>query len=271
MSAERYEPHVSDEYDAELYAAVHDGNPGDLEFYRARCVGASSVLEFGCGDARVLATLAEPGRSLVGVDIDEALLDLARARLQRLEPTSLDPIHAELIHADMADPSLLAGRRFDRVVLPHGVLYCLLDDDALAATLANAARLLAPGGSLILDAWAADGFHRDAEPDDQSEGWLERVKIIELDGDDWEVLERSRWDKPNQRIDVTYLHVRVGDEEAVEGVLRQRYLTSEQLRAALVTAGFTSIEVAGGFADEPWDDDAELLVVVAQRGLVDAS
>jgi SAM-dependent methyltransferase len=265
---------VSDEYDAELYAAVHDGNPGDLEFYRARCAGASSVLELGCGDARVLATLAEPGRSLVGVDIDDALLELARTRLVDLGSAgagSIEPEHdangglfVELIHADMADPSLLVGRRFDRVVLPHGGLYCLLDERALAATLANAARLLEPGGALILDAWAADGFHRDAEPDDQSEGWLERVKTIELDGDDWEVLERSRWDKPNQRIDVTYLHVRVGDEEAVEGVLRQRYLTSDQLQAALVAAGFTGIELAGGFAGEPWDDDAELLVVVAK-------
>ncbi len=249
---------MSEDYDAELYAAVHTGNPGDVEFYRARCVGASSVVELGCGDARVLAELAEPGRARVGVDIDAELLELARARLAG---GAADPV--ELIHADMADPTLLAERRFDRVLLPHGSLYCLLDDATLAATLANVARLLAPGGQLILDTWAADEFHRDAEPDDQAESWLERVKTLELDGDDWEVLERSRWDKPSQRIDVTYLHVRVGDEQAVEGLLRQRYLTSDQLRAQLTAAGFTRIEIAGGFAGEPWDDDAELMVVSA--------
>ena len=43
------------EYPAHLYAAVHDGNAGDVEFYRQRCAGAESVLELGCGDARVLA------------------------------------------------------------------------------------------------------------------------------------------------------------------------------------------------------------------------
>jgi SAM-dependent methyltransferase len=250
---------VSDEYDAELYAAVHDGNPGDVEFYRAACVGASSVLELGCGDARVLASLAEPGRSLVGVDLDGDLLALARARLEGGGVAAV-----ELVQADMADPKLLAGRRFDRIVIPHGGLYCLLDDDALEATLANVARLLAPGGRLILDAWAADGFHHESEPEDQAESWLERVKSIELDGDEWEVLERSRWDKPTQRLDVTYLHVRVGDEEAVEGLLRQRYMTSDQLRTRLVAAGFERIELMGGFAGEPWDEDAELLVVVAQ-------
>ncbi|HLT36253.1 MAG TPA: class I SAM-dependent methyltransferase, partial [Enhygromyxa sp.] len=69
------------EYPARLYAAVHDGNPGDVEFYRRRCAGARSIVELGCGDARVLAALAEPGRRLVGVDIDPELLELARVRL----------------------------------------------------------------------------------------------------------------------------------------------------------------------------------------------
>jgi hypothetical protein len=56
---------VSD-YPAQLYAAVHDGNPGDVAFYRERCADARAVLELGCGDARVLAELAAPGRALVG-------------------------------------------------------------------------------------------------------------------------------------------------------------------------------------------------------------
>lgn len=248
---------VSDEYDAGLYAAVHDGNPGDLEFYRAQCEGAGSVVELGCGDARVLVGLLAPGRTLVGVDLDADLLALARARGQA------DAL--ELVHADMAAPDLLGERRFDRVIIPHGGLFCLLDDAALRATLANAARLLAPGGALILDTWAADAFHRDAEPEDQAESWLERVKTVELEGETWEVLERSRWDKPAQRLDVTYLHVQVGEEEAVEGVLRQRYVTSEQLRARLREAGFRDLAFASGFAGEPWDDEADLMVVIARR------
>jgi SAM-dependent methyltransferase len=248
---------VSEEYEAELYAAVHDGNVGDVEFYRRRCEGAAAVLELGCGDGRVLSGLVGEGRTLVGVDLDRDLLALARGRLAGL-------VGVELVEGDMADPSLLEGRRFDRVVLPHGGVYCLLDEGALERMLANVVRLLVPGGRLILDAWAADGFHRDAEPEDQAEGWLERVKTITLEGEDWEVLERSRWDKAGQRLDVTYLHVRVGEEEAVEGLLRQRYLTSEQLIARLSAAGFVGIEIAGGFADEAWDDDAELLVVVAE-------
>lgn len=252
---------MSDEYDAELYAAVHDGNPGDVAFYRAHCEGARSIVELGCGDARVLAELRGPGRTLVGVDLDADLIACARRRLDATPSEGA----LELVVADMAAPELLGERRFDRVIIPHGGLFCLLDDASVRACLHNAARLLAPGGLLILDTWAADAFHRDAEPEDFEDHWLERVKTIELDGQAWEVLERSRWDKPAQRLDVTYLHVEVGAEEAVEGLLRQHYVTSEQLRAALLEAGFATLELAGGFAGEAWHDEADLMVVIARR------
>ena len=240
------------EYPARLYAAVHDGNPGDVEFYRRRCVGARSIVELGCGDARVLAALAEPGRTLVGVDIDPELLELARARELELE------LHC----ADMRSVEL--PRRFDRVIIPHGGLYCLLDEDSLAATLERVAALLEPDGELILDCWAADGFVLEADPDDQDSGWLEIVKAVEIDGERWEVLERSSWDKPAQRIDATYLHVRVGDEQAIEGLLRQRYVLAEQLRAALARAGLELVELHGDFAGLPYDRESELMVAIAR-------
>lgn len=251
------------DYPAKLYAAVHDGNPGDVEFYRQRCADARSVLELGCGDARVLAELAAPGRHLVGLDIDAALLELAEARLSAT--TNADRF--TLICADMTDAAAATGleHRFDRVIIPHGGLYCLLDEAAVAATLARAAILLEPDGILVLDAWAADGFHAEADPEDQDPSWLEIVKAVEIDDQRWEVLERSSWDKPTQRIDATYLHVRVGDEEAVEGLLRQRYVLADQLRASLAAAGLELVELLGDFEASPYGPDSDLMIAVARR------
>ncbi|MFO7567064.1 MAG: class I SAM-dependent methyltransferase [Enhygromyxa sp.] len=257
MSESSARPGQVDEYPARLYAAVHDGNPGDVEFYRRRCAGARSIVELGCGDARVLATLAEPGRTLVGVDIDPGLLELARARLGATAGAEL-----ELVCADMRTVEL--PRRFDRVIIPHGGLYCLLDEASLAATLARVRALLEPEGQLILDCWAADGFVLEADPDDQDPGWLEIVKAFELDGERWEVLERSSWDKPSQRIDATYLHVQVGAEQAIEGLLRQRYLLADQLRDALAAAGLELVELHGDFAGLPYDHESELMVAIAR-------
>jgi SAM-dependent methyltransferase len=248
-------------YPARLYAAVHDGNPGDVEFYRRRCASVRSILELGCGDARVLASLAaagaEPGRELVGVDIDAQQLELAAARALS------SGARLELIEADMREVDL-GERRFDRVIIPHGGIYCLLDEDALVATLRRASALLRDDGLLLLDAWAADDFHVEAEPEDQDPSWLERVKTIELDGESWEVLERSSWDKPQQRIDVTYIHVRVGSEEAIEGLLQQRYVLADQLCAALDRAGLDLVELAGDFEGGPYDAESSLLVITAR-------
>jgi SAM-dependent methyltransferase len=250
---------VSD-YPARLYAAVHDGNPGDVEFYRRRCTDARTIVELGCGDARVLAALAAPGRRLIGVDIDPELIELARARLSAT-PNAEFELHC----ADMRGVDL--GLRVDRVIVPHGGIYCLIpdgSDDPLRATFERVTALLEPDGALILDAWAADGFHAEAEPDDQDPGWLEIVKAFELDDQRWEVLERSTWDKPAQRIDATYLHVRVGDEHAVEGLLRQRYVLAEQLRTSLAAAGLELVELHGDFDGSPHDVDSELIVAVAR-------
>ncbi|PRQ07689.1 class I SAM-dependent methyltransferase [Enhygromyxa salina] len=250
---------MSTDYPARFYAAVHDGNPGDVDFYRERCAGSLAIVELGCGDARVLGALAEhsnPGVR-VGVDIDAQLLELAAARAPGIE----------FVCADMCSVGVeqLGGRRFDRVIIPYGGLYCLLTEAAVAATLAKVVELLADDGLLLLDVWAADGFHAEADPDDQDPSWLERVKIIELDGHRYEVLERSSWDKPHQRIDATYLHVRVGAEEAIEGTLCQRYLLADQLRSALELAGLEIVELAGGFNGQPYTGESELMVVSARR------
>lgn len=255
---------MSDEYPARFYAAVHDGNPGDLAFYTERCASARSIIELGCGDARVLAALAadpDPevrGRELVGVDVDPEQLELAAVR---------EIPGVELIEADMRslDAGRIGGRRFDRVLIPHGGLYCLLDEASVVAALRCAAALVREDGLVILDAWAADGFHVEADPDDQDPSWLERVKTIELDGERWEVLERSSWDKAAQRLDVTYLHVRVGSEEAVEGVIRQRYLLAAQLRAALEAAGLELVELLGDFDGSAHDEDARLMIAIVRR------
>jgi len=246
------------EYPARLYAAVHDGNPGDVEFYRQACAGAERVIELGCGDARVLAALVEEGRVCVGVDLDPEMLALARTRAPQLE----------LICADMCaldELPALAGRRFERVLLPHGGLFCPLDPTQLRRMLAGAAELLAPGGQLILDAWAADGFHAEAEPADLGEGWLERVKQIEVDGELWEVLERSGWDKPYQRIDATYIHVQVGEAEAVEGTVRQRYVLADELRAELDAVGLELVSLAGDFEGADYEFESPLMVAIARR------
>jgi SAM-dependent methyltransferase len=247
-------------YPARFFAALHRGTPGDLDHYRRVCQGASSVLELGCGYGRVVAALAAPGRVVVGVEQDPELLALARTAVQALPKAHQAGV--ELRQGDMRTVSL--DRRFERVLVPFGGLYCLLDDASLDAALANAVRHLAPGGRVAFDVYRADAFHHESEPDDLPDDAHAPLDRVEVDGVAYEVLERSTWDKPRQRLEVSYVYI---DEEghAIEGTIAQRYLLEPQLRAALARAGLRIVHMAGGFSS---DDEHELMVVQAERASV---
>ena len=74
--------------------------------------GPGSVLDAGCGTGRVAIELSRRGHHVVGVDVDEAMLESARAKAPDLE----------WVHGDLADPELDFGRTFDVVVMAGNVL-----------------------------------------------------------------------------------------------------------------------------------------------------
>ena len=222
-------------YPAALYAALHTGTDGDLAFYAQACAGSSSVLELGCGDGRVLEVLDVPHRA--GLDLHGGLL---RAAATRLGPG------AQLHTADMRTFEL--GRRFERIVLPFSGVYCMLSDDDIAACFDRVRAHLEPGGVFILDAYRADGFHAECEPEDVGEDDWSELTVIEAQGQLYTVFERSRWTPDTQRIDVTYRHVPLTQRtEPVDGSIEQRYLLRHQLEGHLADAGFPNVEVFGGF------------------------
>jgi SAM-dependent methyltransferase len=239
-------------YPAAFYAALHRGTDGDLAFYAEQCEGAASVLELGCGDGRVLAALDVPDRH--GLDLHEGLLASARARL------------GEGVHLHTMDMrSFELTRAFDRIVLPFSGVYCLLSDDDLTACFSAVRRHLAPDGRFILDAYRADGFHAESEPEDVGdEDWAE-LGAIEVEGAPHSVFERSRWTPDDQRIDVTYRHISLMQPGApVDGTIEQRYLLQHQLEGHLRDAGFGRVAVYGGFDGRPLSRASEHWAAVAR-------
>lgn len=232
-------------YPAPFYAALHSGTDGDLAFYRRACEGTASVLELGCGDGRVLAALDVPARE--GLDLHPGLLDAARLRLGN---------DVELHPLDMRTFDL--PRRFDRILLPFSGVYCLLADDDVAACFERVRAHLAPGGAFVLDAYRADAFHVDSEPEDVGDEDWNEISALEVCGEPFAVFERSRWDPDAQRIDVTYRHVALARARApIDGTIEQRYLLRHQLEGHLRDAGFGTIESFGGFDGRPLTADSE--------------
>jgi SAM-dependent methyltransferase len=100
--------------------------------------GPGAVLDAGCGTGRVAVELSRRGYEVVGIDMDPAMLEAARQKAPQLR----------WIVADLADPGLSIGRRFEIVVMAGNVLIFVAPGTE-GTVLANMAAHLTPGGILI--------------------------------------------------------------------------------------------------------------------------
>ena len=237
-------------YPAALCAAVHTGNSGDSAFYLQVCTSATNVLELGCGDGRIGKLLVQAGIEVVGLDLDEAALKIA-------ETHGLSAVAADFTCFDLE-------QRFDRIIIPYNGFYCLLSETAMVSCLRSIERHLKPDGMLILDIFCVDHLPIQAD-DDGVPGTDEWVACIDFESRGWDVFERSVIHYESQRIDATYTHVPEDDATPIVATVQSRFLRSHEIAGLLAQAGLMLSALNGGFADEPYHPDAQILVVRATR------
>lgn len=127
---------------------------GEARLVDALAPRAARILDAGCGPGRVGGRLAELGHAVVGVDLDPALIEAARA--DHPGPTWLAGDLAEL---DLAAAGL--PHEFD-VIVSAGNVMTFLDPSTRRTVLARLAAHLAPEGRLVV----GFGSGRDYEFDD---------------------------------------------------------------------------------------------------------
>jgi ubiquinone/menaquinone biosynthesis C-methylase UbiE len=99
-----------------------------------------NLLDLGTGTGRVLQLLAPRIGFGLGIDLSREMLAVARARLDRTSLRNCQVRHGNMYHLALPDGS------FDAVTLHHVLHFA----DAPAALLAEAARVLNPGGRLVM-------------------------------------------------------------------------------------------------------------------------
>ena len=168
---------------AERYFALHAKDwdelrslhvaESDVEAAVARALGERSVgrlVDIGTGTGRMLELFAAEADSAVGIDRSPEMLRLARVKLAQAG------LAAELRQGDMYSLPLPAGAA-DTVIL-HQVLHYAQQP---AAAVAEAARLIAPGGRLLIvdfaphereELRARDAHARLGFADEAVTGWM---------------------------------------------------------------------------------------------------
>lgn len=102
-------------------------------------VAGLRVCDVACGQGRVSRHLADRGARVVGVDLSEKLLEIAR-RYEESQPRGVEYLHANAHTLDG-----LADASFDGAVCHMA----LMDIPDLAGTLRSIARILRPGGWFV--------------------------------------------------------------------------------------------------------------------------
>jgi SAM-dependent methyltransferase len=137
-------------YDARFTTLAQAGEDVHGEANFVASLGVTSVLDAGCGTGRVAIELARRGFDVVGVDVDPAMLSVARRKAPHLPWYEGDIATIELTMPAVPEvPAAPAPRRrFDAIVLAGNVMIFLVagSEDAVVANLAHH---LAPGGALV--------------------------------------------------------------------------------------------------------------------------
>jgi ArsR family transcriptional regulator len=151
----------------------------DVERAVERAMGSGRlgrVLDLGTGTGRMLTLLGPRAERCVGIDLSQQMLNVAR---RHVAEAGLGRV--ELRHGDILATGLPDGEA-DRVVV-HQVLHYLADP---GAALAEAARLLKPGGRLVVADFAPHEleFLREEHQhrrlgfsDEEIAGWLEAAGL----------------------------------------------------------------------------------------------
>jgi SAM-dependent methyltransferase len=132
-----------DQRAARLYDVSVPDWPGEVDFYLglAADAGAAGILEVGCGTGRVAHRLAQNGYNITGLDISDAMLEIARRKTSGMN-------NPRWVQADMA--SFQLGEQFGLCIIPgHSFQFMLTPEDQLSC-LASIGDHLLPAGRLVV-------------------------------------------------------------------------------------------------------------------------
>lgn len=129
-------------YEVENQAIDHEGTLWQVLQETADLAGRT-VLDLGCGSGFWLARYAGAAGSVIGVEPDPGLLELARQRVQREALANVEVTHGSAEHLPLEDASV------DVVHARFAYFFPTPTNDCLRG-LREALRVLKPGGTLVV-------------------------------------------------------------------------------------------------------------------------
>ena len=203
------------------------------------------VLDLPCGPGRHSVAFADRGFDVTGVDATSAYLDEARTRAA--EASVAD--HTEFVEGDMRE--FTRPDEFDLAVnlfTSFGYFPDRTDDERVARHFHDSLR---DDGALVMDLASKETLAAKFRPrnwDDFEDGYVLEERTVT---DDWSWMENT-W-------------TLVVDGDAREFDVSHRLYSAYELKTLLQDVGFGEVSTYGTLDADPYDHEAERLLVVARK------
>ena len=206
------------------------------------------VLDLCCGQGRHSIALAKTGLDVTGVDLSEEMLAIATSEADKAGVT------LNLRRADMRQLPVDFEHRFDAIINMFSSFGYLESEEDDQQVLHQAAKVLKPGGRLMMDL-----LNRE---------WV----IINNEKFDWHqhedgrvVLEHRDLNLAQSINHLTYTEILPDGTRRIMSDLNMRLYTLTEMIKMLDTAGLTLQNVYGGFRGEDYTVNTRRMILVALK------
>ena len=227
-----------------------------LSLYSGKYAASPKVLDLCCGMGRITAELVRRGFAATGVDITSSFLETAR------EDAAYEGLAIEYVQADAR--SFIRKDFFDTALSLYISFGYFENEEEDLLVAKNVFQSLKSDGSFIIETLGKEIAARDFTPGE----WFERAGYTVLTEyeavDSWTAL-KNRWilirkdDSDSAKQNDSELPHRI------EKTFTQRLYSGSELRSLLFKAGFSAVELYGGWDERPYDQSAETLIAVGRR------
>ena len=204
----------------------------------------SNVLDLCCGPGRHSVRLAQRGHRVTGVDISAYNLEAAAAQAAEF---GVDVTWRE---ADMRDTGLSDSSQ--GAVINMFTAFGYFDNEGNQRVLEEIARVLRPGGRLLIELINRDSLMRRFEPRSSGERPDGRMGVVEREFDAVAGTIATRWE------------VTLGDGERKSHSFTVRVYTLQELEVRMSQAGLEVEDAWGGLDGSELTMDSHRLVVLAR-------
>jgi SAM-dependent methyltransferase len=207
----------------------------DITFYVEEALACEGpVVELAVGSGRIAVPIARAGRRVIGVDLSEGMLEVARSLAEEHGAADL----LDLRVGDLREPPV--EERVELVICPFRSLLHMQDEADKLRALRGARELLLPGGRFVFDVFAPS----DEDIAETNGIWLEREPGI---------FERADWDADTRTL---RLSVRSGEHAAS---MELHWLSAIEWRRLIDEAGFDVAALYGWFDRKPYRGGEDMI------------